>query len=766
MQKISKILKKAIVINIIIIILLSVLSYIGSAVILNSIDETVYNSYIDNIVNDLEINLEGLKESAINISQNQDVINILNSNNINEVKNKEIEEEVKIAKSILMVTSFSNNIIIIDSKNSVIFDGKNVYDGYLVEERPWYKNIVNYYKTKSDRNAELTVAHKDFLTGKTCIAIVSDIKYENDIIGFVMVNIYLDELVNYIESSYKNGIVKVYVDLKNGKYYDPKLGVVENLKLEDKDNFIKKEDYFVFEFNIESSLFNKGISTINKINGIITIIMIAIIILLIGYLKKEIFKPILINLENLKKILKQLNKYNFDLEDKKEVEQLEEMVNIFNNVIDESARKFIYYDPLTKLPNRNELNRICDNLIKNREPFSIIFIDINKLKYINDAYGHNIGDKFLVEFSNILSQSIGDRAILIRLSGDEFIILYKDYTSNEDLSGFFEERIVKPFKDKRIVYDKFEVAFSSGVATYPKDGETLYELLKKSDYTMYINKKKLIVNKLSFFENEVYKELERRETIALKLKEGIRNDEFYIFYQPIVDKDKKIKKLEALIRWNNKELGFVSPAEFIEIAEKSRDIINIGYWCIRRVCRDIRRFKEIYSIDNMKLNINVSPIQLTQKDFASKMKSILQEYEIDFNKINIEITESVILDEDKIAFENLDELDKVGVKLSLDDFGTGYTSFSYLKKFNGDSLKIDKKLIDNATDKEYRIVKSIKEIGHELGLKIVVEGVEHKEQFEKLKEIGCDFFQGYYIAKPMSFENLKKIFEEERSKDI
>lgn len=210
------------------------------------------------------------------------------------------------------------------------------------------------------------------------------------------------------------------------------------------------------------------------------------------------------------------------------------------------------------------------------------------------------------------------------------------------------------------------------------------------------------------------------------------------------------------MRWNNKKLGNILPDKFITIAEENRDIIKIGYWAINKICQDINTLKE-YGIDD--LIVNVSAIQLLENNFAYKVKLILEKNRISCNKLCIEITESVMIEEDEVSLENLNLLKKFGFKLSLDDFGTGYTSFAYLKKFKGEFLKIDKTLLDDAKDDEYRIIRSIKEIGNELDFKTVIEGIETKKQFMALKNIRCDLFQGYYFSKTIDLEELKLLIK-------
>ena len=231
------------------------------------------------------------------------------------------------------------------------------------------------------------------------------------------------------------------------------------------------------------------------------------------------------------------------------------------------------------------------------------------------------------------------------------------------------------------------------------------------------------------------------------LKYAVDNNEFVLYYQPIVDKNKTIKKLEALIRWNNKKLGFISPDKFIGYAEETGEIVKIGYWIIEEVCKN---FVELFNSGYMlQVNINVSPIQLMEVDFVDRVEEILNKYNVVWENLCFEITESVVIDENIIIHDNLFLLNKKGVKVALDDFGTGYTSFSYLKKFKLDILKIDRIFIDNGSYVDFKIINNINNIAHILNMETVIEGVETEEQFKVLSNIGCDYFQGYYFSHPL-----------------
>ena len=289
--------------------------------------------------------------------------------------------------------------------------------------------------------------------------------------------------------------------------------------------------------------------------------------------------------------------------------------------------------------------------------------------------------------------------------------------------------------------------FAAGVSVYPKDGNSFNDLINKSDFMMYSSKRSSKNSKLLFFNDSIYKEILEIENMKEDLKYAVDNNEFILYYQPIVDKSKSIKKLETLIRWNNKKLGYIPPDKFIEYAEETGEIVKIGYWIIEEVCKN---FIELFNSGHiLQVSINVSPIQLMEVDFVNRVEEILNEYNVIWENLCFEITESVVLDENIIIHDNLLLLNKKGIKIALDDFGTGYASFSYLKKFKLDILKIDKIFIGNGSYVDFKIVNNIKNIAHLLNMETVIEGVETAEQFKVLSNVGCDYFQGYYFSHPL-----------------
>lgn len=359
----------------------------------------------------------------------------------------------------------------------------------------------------------------------------------------------------------------------------------------------------------------------------------------------------------------------------------------------------------------------------------------------------------------MVSQLIGERGIMTRYSGDEFIIIYKNYIDNKELVDFYEENLVKAFINPIKINEELttDIGFSAGVSVYPKDASSFEELIDKSDFMMYVNKKNFVNRRIAFFDETMYESLLYSEKIKKELKMALKNNEFYLNYQPIVDKNKNILKAETLIRWNNKNLGFVPPDKFIKHLEETRQIVPVGYWIIEKVCEDIREAQ--LEKNNIQITINISPLQLMLKDFVSNVKNIIDRYNLDYKLICFEITENVLLDKKQYILENINKIRELGIQIALDDFGTGYSSFNYLRTYKLDILKIDRTFLKKNQKLDFDIINQIKELAHLLNMKVVIEGVETKEQFDIMGEINIDYLQGYYFSKPVLLDEFKKMLK-------
>lgn len=418
-------------------------------------------------------------------------------------------------------------------------------------------------------------------------------------------------------------------------------------------------------------------------------------------------------------------------------------------------RKLAYYDSLTGLPNRAYFNQLMDEYIqtKSYDKFAIFLIDIDNFKAINDSLGHSYGDEIIIKVAEHLKKHINKDSELIRFGGDEFLIIVHNIKTNAELKCFAEviiDEFNKPFINEGLV---FPITLSMGVATYPFDGQQPDELLKHADMALYdikVNGK----NGYKMFSFELDETFNKRLTLERDLRKAISNMEFELYYQPKLDVSKgRVLGYEALLRWNHPVNGMVSPLEFIPLAEETGLIIPIGEWVI---CESIKQLKEWHRMGYAELTIavNLSARQFRDVHLIDLFKRIYNEMDVDMSRLELEITESTALEDIKFAVHILNNLKKLGIKVSLDDFGTGYSSLNYLTQLPIDYLKIDKSFLNNTIKHRSgeEIIKSVINLAHACDIKVIAEGVETKEQMDFLRNEDCDMIQGYYISKPVPIE--------------
>lgn len=725
--------------------------------------EFTYNTHYKEAKKILNQEVYILKDITKKLAEDKAIISSLESNkssdDLTQVDINNIISGIKYIQDYLKNLIFVNCVTIANIPGNYLF-----YCGELIENFDVFSNYKFENLELSKENPQIiSDVYNDPRTGKYAIAVVNLIYSEesDEPLGIVILDILLDDLIEDINSKFYMGDLNTYIKLENNKYYCNE-GIIDSIKDNKNNHIVKLTDIFdnkidiYLEFDKDSIIYNRAMRSINKFRIVIFTVLGIVYLLVLILLIRGAFKPILKTLDKLKILLKNLENRDLSFEKLDEFEQLEIVSSSLGTSINNKIKSLIYYDELTQLPNRKLLFKQCNDLIKANRKFALIFVDLNKFKYINDVFGHSSGDQVLVEFSNRLKKCLKGKGIVSRYSGDEFIIIYSNYIDNNELEAFYNNVILKEFKEPIIFNNnKIFMDFAAGVSVYPKDGNNFNDLINKSDFMMYSSKKNNKRAKLLFFNDVIYNEILEIETMKEDLKYAVDNNEFVLYYQPIVDKNKAIKKLEALIRWNNRKLGYISPDKFIEYAEETGEIVKIGYWVIEDVCKN---FNELFKSDNMlKVSINVSPIQLMEVDFVNKAEEILNKYNVTWKNLCLEITETAVLDENIIIRDNLLLLNKKGVKIALDDFGTGYASFSYLKKFKLDILKIDRIFIDNGLDIDYKIVDNIKSIANLLNMETVIEGVETEEQFNNLKSVGCEYFQGYYFSRPLPISEINKI---------
>ena len=421
-------------------------------------------------------------------------------------------------------------------------------------------------------------------------------------------------------------------------------------------------------------------------------------------------------------------------------------------------------DELTGLNNRKRLNELVKEKLlsyTNKEYRSaLLIIDLDNFKLINDSYGHLYGDKLLEKFAEDLKRIVKDENCIGRFGGDEFLIFLSDIESLDEIKKFnneIEEILKKPYI---IGNNTIYITVSIGIGLFPDDGENFETLLKSADAAMY-KAKNDGRNQWKMFNNNISKEINRIYIIQKGLRKALDEDEIYVVYQPKISlEDNQINGFEALVRWNSKEIGAVSPAEFIPIAENTKLIIQIGKFVLREVFKKIKYLID-EGYDNFKIAVNLSEVQLREGDFLEYFNLLINEFNISCKYIEVEITESMIMKSIDKNIEYLQQIRNLGVSVALDDFGTGYSSLNHLTKLPIDVLKIDRSFIKEMTknQKNKYVVENIIELSHKLNIKVVAEGVEELNQLQYLEEMNCDMVQGFYFSKPESFNEIVEMLK-------
>ncbi|MGB6129016.1 MAG: EAL domain-containing protein, partial [Psychrilyobacter sp.] len=461
-----------------------------------------------------------------------------------------------------------------------------------------------------------------------------------------------------------------------------------------------------------------------------------------------------------------LNIMTINNEDNKD--EIDFYVGIFSDLsnqkhVRDQVQYLAYYDSLTALPNRALFNSKAKSLIINAEiekkKIGFIFLDLDRFKNINDALGHYSGDELLKKVAISLKKVLLENEIISRFGGDEFMILIPSFDFIDELDKRIKS-ILGVFKlpfqiDKKELF----ITASMGVSLYPMNGTSINELLKNADTAMYFAKRSGR-NISKFYTKNMNSKFVKNLDLENKMRAALKNNEFYLEYQPQVSTvTKEIISCEALIRWKSPDFGIISPNEFINIAEDSGLILPMTRWILETVFNEVKKIVKLNP--HIYISVNISGYQIKHGNLLKMIEDVLEKENINLNNIELELTESMLMDDISKNIETMSKLKDLKLKLAIDDFGTGYSSLSYLKKFPIDKLKIDKSFVDGIPNNEDDniIVKTIISMAHNLGFKVTAEGVETKDQFEFLKEHKCDEIQGYYFSRPVAIEKIKEYME-------
>jgi diguanylate cyclase (GGDEF)-like protein len=441
----------------------------------------------------------------------------------------------------------------------------------------------------------------------------------------------------------------------------------------------------------------------------------------------------------------------------------------------EQIAHLAYHDSLTSLPNRRkfheELERCVSYAKRNGGVLGLLFLDIDDFKWFNDLLGHQAGDEILSEVARRLSsvvrpydtvsrqEATHPRNALARVGGDEFLILLSDLSDPLDAANVAKRILDEVTPPMRIVGRDVHVKASIGITTHPQDGGDADALIRNADLAMY-HVKEQGKNQCGFYTAEMNDALTARLEMESALRKAIAGDELMLYYQPQVDAHtREIVATEALIRWRRPELGIVMPGQFIPLAEETGLIVPLGEWVLREACRQNKAWQDA-GIATVPVAVNISNRQFADDGLKDKVEQVLEDTGLESGYLDIELTETSIMEAPEKASRMLAELKALGVQISMDDFGTGYSSLSALRRLPIDCLKIDQSFVRDITPEadDAAIVNTIIVMGKSLNLRVLAEGVEEEDEFTFLREHGCDRIQGYLVSQPVPSAEMEVLF--------
>jgi diguanylate cyclase (GGDEF)-like protein len=425
------------------------------------------------------------------------------------------------------------------------------------------------------------------------------------------------------------------------------------------------------------------------------------------------------------------------------------------------------HDPLTDLPNRRLLLERIDQAIQRSHQldshgYAILFLDLDQFKIVNDSLGHIIGDQLLISISEKLKKHLEDVYLVARFGGDEFVILL-EYIANIDEVIKITERILSDFQVPLILNGgEIFIDVSIGIVLGNKDYHQAADLLRDADMAMYKAKSEGR-NSYKFFDAEMYVQAKKRFDLETDLRHAIDRQEFMVYYQPIMDilNGDRLIGFEALVRWQHPTRGMVSPMDFVTISEETGLIVALDSWVFQEACQQLAKWKTTFvDAAALKMSINLSAQDIRNPNLLTDIDRILAKTGLDGKSITLEITESMLLDDINQTIDLLTQIKSRNIQVSIDDFGTGYSSLNYIHRLPADYLKIDRSFINQMQEasRNYQIVRTIIALGNQIGLAVVAEGIETSAQLEILRNLECEFGQGYLFSKPLSVQEIEAKF--------
>lgn len=595
-------------------------------------------------------------------------------------------------------------------------------------------------------------------TEKSAAAIVS-VKENDRILGFVIEEMSFESVADYFTSFSSSDMYSIIITDENGNMVcspfddDTALAV-----LNDTENYCvklcieKNTGWRIYAASEYSSMKGFREKTFSEEMLLLVGLLVIMIIVILNVVRHECR-----NIPQISRSIAEISagNYNFRINASsdneigliaKSVDDLAEELQHKNAIIDE----YVNLDTLTGVKNRVKLYEAIDDYIISRDNerprFALVFIDIDNFRWINETLGHKYGDMVLKEFASRLQNVFGR---VYRFSSDMFVILHDVSESTDELEAKIEKLNAELEAPVSAFVSELYIRCSEGAAIYPEDGQTPSVLLQSAEIALSRSKERG-KNRLSYYSRSLHKKITNKAAISQLLTHALDNNELYLNYQPIISTaDRSIHGFEVLVRWESEDLGFVPPSQFVEIAEETGEIVNIGMWVFETGCRFLKQINT-YNKDII-MSINVSPVQLKSRDFMDNIRRVLQVTNVDPRNVQIEITETSLVDFADKSAGYINEMHELGFGIALDDFGTGYSSLNYLKSFPISCLKVDKSFVDNIAGNgaDYKITDSIIDLVHSMNIKTVAEGVETLAQYNSIVKLKCDYIQGFLMSKPM-----------------
>ncbi|XMB71907.1 EAL domain-containing protein [Mycoplasmatota bacterium WC30] len=685
---------------------------------------------------------------------------------------------------------------------AITYDGVLSFADWNISDRPWYTTL-------GENNAVLTNPYIDGLTGEYVLSYVEKVFDGDTFIGYVAIDVKYSSLATRLSDIHTENIqeaneILVFSDIAgdtktiycSGQALDtcfmsssadfPSIDQAGGFPGEGINyiyqNYNPDESQLLNAFNDKFLVIYTDIEVANitlvtlfyanqlfqiEIIFAILVFIAAIVIFLIAIFINKSVKRSLSPIDDIVNSIEEIKNGNYevyvDIKENNELQEIGDAINLMSDEIALQVKKTydsLAYDKLTGLKNRSSATSEIDaTIFKSSRKSAVCLIQVENLKNINVTKGQMIGDNLIKAIADELKIVLKTGDTLFSNGGNEFIYIKEKIQSLESVE-YSLTRLLRHFKEPLVVKNiKTEVKFFIGVSVYPSDGTTLDELIKKCDTALFTaseNGNKKVI----FYNDKIARTVSYQAEVSEQLSQAIKKEQLYLKYQPLITNKNEIYGFEALARWLSPSLGEIGPQVFIANAEESYLIIPIGTWILKQACLAQVALRKKLNKEYV-ISVNVSPVQILQKDFTDIVRKIIKETDISPEFLTLEITESVFIEATVVLEDTIEELHSMGVKLSLDDFGTGYASLTYLRQINFDNLKIDKTFVDGifANVKDHRIIGTIVDLVHNLDMKVIAEGVETKKQYEYLKQISTDIFQGYIFSKPVTLEELYVFIE-------